>query len=608
MVWVIAAALLLTGSAASAAPAQKEEQSLEGMLKSIVTADGRPEADKVETVYVIAAPDGSADQVIVSEWLKNPGNADTLTDRTRLQNIENTNGYEAYTRDGDALTWVAGGSDIHYRGAADGDLPVKVHITYLLDGVATAPEAMAGKSGHVTLRFDYENLTGKTVAINGQDAGISVPFLMVSGLALSNKTFSNVTVSSGTVYNDGSRSIVLGYALPGLTKGLAMEETGYEIPESVIVEADTTDFSLAATLTVAVNGIFGNLTFDSTGLASWNDDLDALASAASQLADGVAQLSGGAGELLNGLTTISDNSASLNGGADAVFQSLTAAAQEQLNAALAAAGQSTAVSLTPDNCDDVLAGLLAAAETTAQSQASAAAEEKVRAAVTEQVTGQVTQQVTDAAIAQAQDQITEQVTAALKAKGYTGEQAAAYLQTEDGQAKIASQLEKQTASQEAQQAIAAVIGQQMASDAVQATIKAYTAQQMETDAVQTQIQAAVSAGLAGSDAYQAIVSLRDQLNAFAAFRNGLKAYTAGVDTACAGAQTLADGAGTLADTMRAFDTDGVEKLVSALRIDHAAILDRLQAVAQADREYQSFGGIAPDQSGSVKFIWRTDGI
>jgi len=608
VVWMIAIALLLTGSMASVACAQDEEQTLEKLLGSVATADDSRTVDKAETVYVIAGADGTADQVIVSEWLKNPESGDTLTDATELQNIENTNGYETYVRTGSELAWDANGSDIHYRGTTDSDLPVGVKISYALDGAAMTPEEMTGQSGHVTIRFDYTNQTGETVTINGGDANISVPFLMVSALALDNDLFSNVTVSSGTVYNDGSRSIVVGYALPGLGESLALDAGKYDIPEYVEIEADTTDFTLAATLTVAMNGMLDRLTFDSDGLAGWNADLDAFESAASLLADGTAELSAGADELTSGLTAISENSAALNEGADAVFQSLTAAAQEQLNAALAAAGYDTAVSLTPANYGDALSGLLETVETTAQSQANAAAEAQVRAAVTQQVNDQVTQQVTETVTAQVQEQVAAQITASLTAKGYTQEQAAAYLQTGEGQALIASNTEQQTASQEVQQTISAYTQQQMDSGEVQATIDAYTAQQMDTDAVQTQIEAAVSAGLAQSDAYQSILALQEQLDGFASFCSGLTAYTQGVDSACEGAQELAAGAGTLTEKTRQFYDDGVEKLAAALRIDCGDTLDRLQAVAEADRAYQSFGGIAQNQNGSVKFVWRTDGI
>jgi len=604
---VLAVALLLTGG--MAASAQEEEQSLEDMLKSIVTVDDSDRTiDKAETVYVIAAPDGTADQVIVSEWLKNPENAETISDATQLQDIENTNGYETYAIGDEQLTWAANGGDIHYQGTTDSELPVTVKITYYLDGTETAPENMAGQSGHVTIRFDYTNRTKTAVMINGEQADISVAFLLVSGLTLSNDAFSNVTVSSGTVYNDGSRSIVMGYALPGLAQSLALDESEYTIPDYVEIEADTTDFALSATLTVAINGMLGGLSFDESGFTDWNTELTNFADAASLVTDGTAELSTGAGDLADGLGTISANSAALTDGAQTVFNSLTEAAQEQLNTALTAAGYDITVSLTPDTYSDALAALLDTLQAAALSQANDTAEEQVRAAVTQQVSAQVTQQVTDTVNAQVEQQVTEQVTAALTAKGYTQDQAAAYLQTEDGQALLSSSIEEQTASQTVQQTISTYADQQMASDDVLTTIEAYVARQMETDEVQTQISTAVAQGLAQSESYQSILALEAQLDGFATFYSGLTAYTNGVDSAYAGAQELAAGAQTLADKVQEFYDEGVEKLVEALQIDCGDTLDRLQAIADADQAYQSFGGIAQGSIGSVKFIWRTDGI
>lgn len=611
LTWLLAVSMLLTSCMAPvAACAQDEEQTtLESLLnKTLTVDDGARTIDKAETVYVIAGADGTANQVIVSEWLKNPENADTLADTTTLQDIENTNGYETYVRSDNELTWNAAGSDIHYQGTTSRDLPVAVKITYYLNGVETAPEDMAGQSGHVTIRFDYENQTRETVAVDGEDAEISVPFLMVSALALNNDAFSNVTVTNGTVYNDGSRSIVLGYALPGLANSLALEDEDCKIPETVEIEADTTNFALSATLTVACNGLLRSLTFDADGLAEWNADLTDLDDAAQLIVDGTGELSTGAQELADGLDALSANSTALNDGASSVFSALTAAAQQQVNIALVAAGYDTTVSITPSNYSEALTELLKTVEAAAQAQADAAAQAQVRAAVTEQVESQVTQQVTETVNAQVLQQVTAQVTASLTGKGYTQEQAEAYLQTDDGQALLTTNTEQQTASQEVQQTIEAYTQQQMDTDEVQAAIDAYVAQQMATDDVQTQISTAVTEGLAQSDAYQSILALQEQLDEFATFYNGLTAYTAGVDSACEGAQTLASGAGTLADKVQEFYTEGVETLVSALHVDAGDMLDRLQAIAEADRAYQSFGGIAAGETGSVKFIWRTDGI
>ena len=48
-------------------------------------------------------------------------------------------------------------------------------VTYKLDGKEIKPEDLAGKSGKVTIHFDYTNNQKKTVTINGKKQTVAVP-------------------------------------------------------------------------------------------------------------------------------------------------------------------------------------------------------------------------------------------------------------------------------------------------------------------------------------------------------------------------------------------------------------------------------------------------
>lgn len=103
-------------------------------------------------------PDGSVKKVIVSSWLKNPGGQQELADQGELENIQNVKGEESYRIDADNMRiWDAQGKDIYYQGTTDKALPVDVIIRYTLDGRSISAEDLAGKSGRVTIRFDYRN-------------------------------------------------------------------------------------------------------------------------------------------------------------------------------------------------------------------------------------------------------------------------------------------------------------------------------------------------------------------------------------------------------------------------------------------------------------------
>lgn len=72
-----------------------------------------------------------------------------------------------------------------------------------------------------------------------------VPFLMISGMILDNDHFKNITVDNGKVIDDGDKTVVAGFALPGLSDNLALSDgTDIDIPSSVTIKADVTDFHL----------------------------------------------------------------------------------------------------------------------------------------------------------------------------------------------------------------------------------------------------------------------------------------------------------------------------------------------------------------------------
>ena len=117
--------------------------------------------------------------MIVDDWLKNGSGKDTITDKTELTDIENVKGDETYTQGSDGtITWAAGGNDIYYQGSTTKTAPVSVQVTYKLDGKTIQPEDLAGKSGKVTIHFDYTNSATENVEENGKQYTVKVPFGM----------------------------------------------------------------------------------------------------------------------------------------------------------------------------------------------------------------------------------------------------------------------------------------------------------------------------------------------------------------------------------------------------------------------------------------------
>ena len=623
-----------------------------------INVSAEAETSKDETVYVLAGADGTVQKIIVSDWIKNAMAADSLEDKTELSDIENIKGDESFTLGGDnSCVWDAQGNDIYYQGNIEKELPVQMSVRYTLDGQAIAPEALAGQSGHVTIRFDYQNMQYEEVLLDGKTEKIYVPFTMLTGMLLDTEVFRNVTVSNGKLINDGDRIAVVGIAFPGLQEDLAISKEKLDIPDYVEISADVENFEMGMTMTLATTELFGAIDSDKLDLHELSDAMAELTDAMGQLMDGssqlydglctlleksgdlvsginklaegaaqlkagaesldsgAAQLQAGAAQLSSGLNTLNANSSSLNGGARQVFSSLLSMANTQLSEA----GLSVPT-LTIDNYASVLDGVIASLDDTAVYQVAL---EQVTATVNAN-RGMIEERVTEA--------VQSQVEAAMQSE------IEARMQSEAIQAQI-NAVTQQT------------VGEQMQSDEIQALIASNTELQvqqaiseaMSSDAVQAQLSAA-------AEGAKSVIALKSSLDSYNAFYLGLITYTSGVSSAAAGANELKTGAdalkaGTselsagaaellrgiqtmkdstpalldgitqlregsmeLSDGLKQFNEEGIQKLIEAVDGDLDGLSDRIRVTADVAKHYTSFSGICEEMDGDVKFIYKTDSI
>ena len=301
-----------------------EADALAEAATSLLRFHGSAEG-KEETVYVIADANGNPTRTIVSAWLKNPEEADTITDRSTLTGIENVKGSETYTTDANGdLVWQADGNDIYYQGSSDAPLPITANITYTLDGVDVTPELLEGATGHLVMTFHYINHTAAERVVNGKSVTLYQPFAVVSGAMLDNSKVSNVEVTNGKVINSGDQTIVVGLAMPGLKESLGLDEledsdgnpVDIDVPESVTIEADVTDFSLLTTITIAENTLLDELDLeDVKTFDDLQEAMDEMTDASTELVDGTEELYDGAGDLKDGTNELADGAKALDDGA-----------------------------------------------------------------------------------------------------------------------------------------------------------------------------------------------------------------------------------------------------------------------------------------------------
>ena len=560
---------------------------------------------KEETVYVIAGADGSVEKIIVSDWIKNKDHAERIADLAVLKEVENVKSDASYTMNSDNMrVWETQGEDLYLRGTGTAELPVGLGVTYKLDGYEISPEQLAGKSGRVTIRFDYTDNQYETVEIDGKEEKIYVPFLMITGLFLDSEKFSDVSVTNGKVVSDGDRIIVAGIAFPGVQEDLGLTKDEIDIPDYVEITAQTKGFELGTTITVATNSVLNDLDAEKldsldhikdsinqlteamtalidgssqlyTGLETLldkagelTDGIDRLYLGAEALESGAKQVDAGAGDLKSGantlslgavtlnsgvldlsegLSTLSLNSGALVAGSDQTFRSILSTAR----GALTDAGLDVP-ELTPENYSAVLNALTdglsdekvrAKAETAAREQVAAqvkANREVIAAAVTEAVRENVSAQVT----AGVRDQVTAQVLAVLgySAADYSAAVAAG-LVDEATQAQVNGAVDQQMQSDEVQATLAALIGQQMQSDAVQAAVAQNTQAKIDELIDENMQSEAVQTGISGALAQAA--AGRASIAQLKAQLDSYQQFNSGLKAYTGGVDSASYGAGQL---------------------------------------------------------------
>lgn len=549
-------ALCLGGAGMAFAQASSKKADDQPVSAAQQAAELQQKISKDETVYVLTGADGSVKKIIVSDWLKNELGSASVADKSDLSDIENVKGDESYTINGDNMTvWDAQGNDIYYQGNIQKELPVGLSVRYYLDGKSVSPEELKGKSGKVTIRFDYENRQYETVQINGVNQRIYVPFAMLTGMILDNDTFQNVQITNGKLVNDGDRTVVVGLAFPGLQENLNLSRDDLSIPDSVEITADVTNFSLGMTVTLACNDLFSQLgdvdltSLDSTsaldqltgamdqllsgssalyeGLSTLLDKSGELVSGVEELAqgaaaikssadsvdDGAAQLKAGLANLSSGLNTLSANSEALNSGAKQVFNSLLETAATQIRAK-----GLNVPDLTIENYAEELNTLIKSLDETtvyetALKQVTDAVEAQ-RPVINQKVTEAVRQQVETKVAAVVRQQVTEKVTAAVQqqvtatvtdtVQQQVAEQviqAAANMSKADYDAAVAAGI----IPQQTQDAVNAAIQAQMGSEAVQSKIAENVSAQMASEAVQSKITKNIDTQIS-SEAVQAAIT------------------------------------------------------------------------------------------------------
>lgn len=590
----------MTTYALSADKSNNNTISEENSVQSTAVNTDKNALVKNETVYVIAGAEGSVKKIIVSDWIKNSLGSSSITDKSALTDVENVKGDESYTISGDNMrVWDAEGNDIYYKGNIEKELPVNMSVTYKLDGKNVSAEEIAGKSGKVTIRFDYKNNQYQKVSIDGKEEKIYVPFAMLTGIILNNDVFTNVSVSNGKLINDGDKTIVAGIAFPGLQDSLALSEEKLEIPDYVEISADVKNFSMTSTVTVATNEVFNKI--DTKSL----DSVDELTKAVGQMTSAMNELMDGSSKLYAGISTLLEKSGELIAGIDKL-----AAGAEQLKAGV----EQVKVGAEQANTGaiQVNAGAESVAEGASQLQTgtSALSEGLNTLSANNDTLNGGAKQVFETLLVTAQGQLT--------ASGLTVPQL-----TTDNYSDVLNGVAAMLNANGAGESANTVLSLKASLDSYNTFYKglaAYTAGVAEAASGAAQLNAGATQLNAGAMQLSAGTA---QLSAgTASLKEGTSQLYVGADELCSGILTLKNGAPALTDGikqlqsgsmqlsegLKEFNEKGIKNLADYVNGDIDGLVTRVKAIADISKSYSSFSGISEDMDGEVKFIYRTDSV
>lgn len=613
--------------------------------------------DKSETVHVQTDADGTVASVTVEDLLANDAKSDQLQDKSNLTEISAADEKQTFAQDADGtITWKTNGEQVSYKGTSSEQPPVEVKVTYTLDGKLIKPSELAGASGHLVIRIDYINNAVSNKTVGTSQRSVCTPFVCMTVAMLDSDVFSHVTVKNGKVIDDKGGLAVVGYALPGLKDSLNLDkqDVDLDLPEYMQIEADVADLALDPLYTIATPELFTDL--DTSDFDLGPDDLgegtDALSDAMEQLIDGSAligdaihQLADGSGKIGGGIAEFKEKISALPSGVQAL-----ATGASNLKSALEQA-QSTADALSQAadglaGADDANTGIdvardaIDAADQSVSDLHDAAGSllsDAATAAKGARDAAQATQDGLEAAKAPVSEDLDTAASAieALKdidTTDWTDEQKAALAAAEESLGKAHDDLAGITVPQEsldtlgnatsalentdmgevadATQAAHDRLGE--ATDALDGTSSTLAGVAGTAQHLHSGIKA-LSSGLGG--AASGASALAEALSGLSATApqvvEGVGALDAGIAQLTNALRATGEGADALQEGLSTFNDEGIAKVIDGLNeLDDSFgdLTDSLDTLRDTANDYDTFSGKLDGQTGSVRFIYKTERI
>jgi len=297
-----------------------------------------------ELVVSTLNDEGTIDGIQVLSHMRVVGSGNvTVEDQSKykLKSVRNLYGSEKISQK-DGMLGVnfklgngEGYSDIYYLSALDKaelanvTMPVSIKVSYFLDGQQVMPSKIAGKSGHLKIVCEMENLTGakKTLEFKNNkgetvksEAMVYTPYIVsLSGWEFDNKKFSNIQ-APGVAQESPEGVMVDVKGKTSVSWTVPMVPPKYPAKQYTVLEADATNIDMPS-YKIAVIPIVPT--------SSEIDSLGTVQESFGKLYDAFDKIQGGVGTpakdatLLFGLNSLKDGMGQVSGGLGSLVEKMT---------------------------------------------------------------------------------------------------------------------------------------------------------------------------------------------------------------------------------------------------------------------------------------------
>ena len=486
-------------------------------------------------------------------------------------------------------------------------------MKYELDGKELSAEEIVGKTGRVTVTIHYTNKEEHSVIVNGKEEKMYTPFVVVAGTVIPNDKNKKIEISNGKVVNDGSKSLVMGIAMPGLQESLKVSKEEVEIPEEIQITMEATDFALGNIITFVTPKVLEEEDFKFLDkLEEVYQQVDTVEAASNQIEEGSTALAEGSGKLALGSKKLNEGSTVAYQGAKQMKEEVEKATKQLKNdkkevldeAILNQIGEQAKQSAILNQTQKEAIGNGAKTQAIQMMQAQK-----------EEIGKKAESQVSSLSLSlQQKQQIEASVKAGLEANSnYQAlpvaqqemilqfSKASAITAAEETAREAAKQVANKTA-----QTVAVEVAGSVANQTAQTVAGEVTTQVAQTTAKTTAKQVA---NQVKAQAQNQVISQMNTLgDGLSQLTNGLGDLKNGTNSLQKGASELQVGANTLEEGVKQFNEEAIEKICNLINNDVKDGHERVEKLIELSEEYNHFTMLNGECKGEVKFVMIMDAI